>query len=124
MTTDSVPVVVAYVNGQLLACHEAIAEIWHTFDDVNAGVKAPGELIETIQKAVKLLPEDMREERRLTGRTYWYHPESDSHFALEHGAEHPAYRGDADGAMCVQISKAEYEAVTKSAGDDFEDLLG
>lgn len=127
--TESTPIIVGIVKSQLLAAHEAIVDIWHAFEDVNAGSREPAVLVEAVQLAVKLLPDDMQRERKLVGRTYWYHPESDSHFMLEHGADHPAATGSADGALCIQIDKERYlrstgQTAPEPVSEAFEDLLG
>ncbi len=118
---DNVPVSVAYLRGQLSACHSAIRSIWHIFDDVNARVREPAELVEAIRGATKLLPSEVLTDEALVGTTYWYHPESDSYFKLDDGAAHPATKG-MDGALCEQITKGEYEKHS-SPTIDLEDFF-
>lgn len=60
----------------------------------------------------------------LQGDTYWHHHESGSYFMLTDGDPHPAAGGDADGALCVEITKAQYDAATVSENDDLSTLFG
>lgn len=59
---------------------------------------------------------------QLVGTTYWWHPESDSYFALEDGDQHPAARSDADGCLCVELSADEYAARAPKT-NDLDDLF-
>lgn len=55
------PVVVAYLNGQLLACHEAILAIWNVSQDQSqTELQRSATLDQFIYEAVQLLPPDMR----------------------------------------------------------------
>lgn len=119
--SEATPVIVAYLRGQLQACHEAIAYLWAVVNEHDVtDLQRAANIDQAVHRAFELLPDEMRDNVPLVGETYWYHPESDCYFSLEDGAEHPAYRGGADGAMCQQISKERYEAATAPGG--FEDL--
>lgn len=59
--TDSVPVVIAYLRGQLDACHEAIAAIWNASQDqTQTELQKAATLDQAIYLATTLLPDDMR----------------------------------------------------------------